>query len=84
MSKDLEAIFNQMSRLDAMAKVAGKRIDAQAAITKQMVQLMTVLRKTSNCRSNYFKLDHQYEKSQKIAIAALVFAVAAFVVAVFK
>jgi hypothetical protein len=45
---------------------------------------MTVLRKTSNCRSNYFKLDHQYEKSQKIAIAALVFAVAAFVVAVFK
>lgn len=84
MSKDVEAIFNQLSRLDAMAKVAGNRIDAQAAITKQMVQLMTVLRKTSNCRSNYFKLDHQYEKSQKIAIAALVFAVAAFAVALFK
>ena len=52
MPKDLEAIFNQMSRLDAMANVAGGNINDQAAITKQMVQLMTALRKT---RGSFFE-----------------------------
>lgn len=85
MSKDLEAIFNQMSRLDAMANVAGGNINDQAAITKQMVQLMTALRKTKgNYQSAYLKLFYKQEKCQKISIAAFVFAVAAFVVAVFK
>ena len=74
-----------MSRLDAMAKVAGNRIDAQAAITKQMTQLLTALRKTKgNYQSAYLKLFYKQEKCQKISIAAFVFAVAAFVVAVFK
>ena len=46
MSEDLKAIFSQFRRLDAMAQVAGGRINDQAAITKQMTQLLTALRKT--------------------------------------
>lgn len=41
MSEDLKAIFSQFRRLDAMAQVAGGRINDQAAITKQMTQLPT-------------------------------------------
>ena len=84
MSEDLKAIFSQFRRLDAMAQVAG-RINDQAAITKQMTQLLTALRKTKgNYQSAYLKLFYKQEKCQKISIAAFVFAVAAFVVAVFK
>ena len=50
MSEDLKAIFSQFRRLDAMAQVAGGRINDQAAITKQMTQLLTALRKT---KGNY-------------------------------
>ena len=85
MSEDLKAIFSQFRRLDAMAQVAGGRINDQAAITKQMTQLLTALRKTNgNYQSAYLKLFYKQEKCQKISIAAFVFAVAAFVVAVFK
>lgn len=85
MSKDVEAIFNQLSRLDAIAQSCGSRINDQEAITNQMVQLITALRKTNGSyQSAYIKLFKKQEKCQKIAIAALVFAVAAFAVALFK
>lgn len=75
MPKDLEAIFNQMSRLDAMANVAGGNINDQAAITKQMVQLMTALRKTrGSFSSNYANLRCKLDVCKKTSVIALIVA----------
>ena len=63
MSEDLKAIFSQFRRLDAMAQVAGGRINDQAAITKQMTQLLTALRKTKGNYTErlYLKLFYKQE-----------------------
>lgn len=85
MTKDLEAIFNQMSRLDAMANVAGGNINDQAAITKQMVQLMTALRKTrGSFSSNYANLRCKQDVCQKVSVIALIVAAIAFFAVIFK